>query len=512
MSQQQYAQEATTDLNHRMRLDIYSNPHSVRKTSIICTISDRTNSVELLTNLRKAGMNIVRLNLSHASREAHSQTLANLAESILQHAEGRVVGVAVDTQGRAIRTGSIKDNREFELPQDSEVTLTVNPAHADATSENLIFVDNPLFVEDVSFGSVLSFDTGLSLKVTEKNDDDIKVRVVSPGKLVSRHEIYRQDGDNSMPILTTQDREGLQWAIENEIDMVFASSVRTPSDVNEVREMLGIKGQYMRVIAKITNRAGLDNFDEILKVADGIMISRGALAMDILPEKVFVAQKMMIAKCNLAGKPVICATQMLDSMVLNPRPTRAETSDVANAVLDGADCVMLAGETAKGLYPVEAVQTMANVCTEAECAVFRKTLSRNFMQTLPGSLNSSLPIALAVTVAANNCQASAIVTLTTSGDSARIISKFRPQCPILAVSRVPYVLRQIHLHSGCYPLYYSAETAPTKEKDIELRVDFAMEEGKRSGFLKPGDRVVLAYGWLPKLGHNVTDFRIVTVQ
>jgi len=514
MSQQHFAQQATTDLSHRMRLDIYSNPTSVRKTSIVCTISPSNNSVELLTNLRVAGMNIVRLNLSHGTLESHAQTVANLEESVRTNSAGRVVAIAIDTQGRAIRSGTIKDGREFELSVNADVLVTADPQRIDDTNESLIFLDSPHLIEDISIGSVISVDTGLSLKVIEKIPEGIQTKVVSAGKLVSRHEIYRSEGEIHMPVLTEQDRKGIQWAIEKEIDIVFASSVRTAADVNEVREALGVNGKGMRVIAKINSRMGLDHFDEILQVADGIMISRGALAMDIPAEKVFVAQKMMIAKCNLAGKPVICATQMLDSMVLNPRPTRAETSDVANAVLDGADCVMLAGETAKGKYPLDAVRLMSRVCLEAERVMQYDAHLMDMMATLPPALKTEEAIALSAVVATLHHNCKAIVTLTNTGDSVRLLAKYMPPCPIIVTSRDPQILRQMRLHRGTVLFHYPQQKRSEPwQLDVEERVMWTLAQAKKQSYISSGDSVVLVHGSNPAGVHiSLTDFHVRTVE
>jgi len=293
--------------------------------------------------------------------------------------------------------------------------------------------------------------------------------------------------------------------------LVFASFIRKPSDVEEVREALGPNGKHIKIISKIENHEGVQNFDKILEVSDGIMVARGDLGIEIAPQKVFLAQKMMISKCNIAGKPVICATQMLESMTYNPRPTRAEVSDVANAVLDGSDCVMLSGETAKGNYPIEAVSMMANISREAESAIFYGPLFNELRAMNTSLLSIDETIASSAVNSALESNAKAIIVLTTSGRTSQLVSKYRPPCPILTVTRNPHTARATHLSRGCYPYLY--ERNPNLEEDwqgdVDARIDDSIAFAKRKGLLKDGDRVIAVQGWRKGSG-NTNTLRILT--
>merc|ERR1719474_950861 len=300
--------------------------------------------------------------------------------------------------------------------------------------------------------------------------------------------------------------------------MVFASFIRKPEDVWEIRDALGKEGSHIKIIAKIENHEGVEKFKEILKVVDGIMVARGDLGIEIPTEQVFIAQKAMIAECNRAGKPVICATQMLESMVKKPRPTRAEASDVANAVIDGADCVMLSGETAKGDYPVICVKTMAKISKEAEACIWNERIFEDMMRTeaketvgKKGAFDNTATTAISAVLASYKSQASAIVVLTTSGATAHMVSKYKPHCPILSVTRFDRPARQMQLYRGCIPLLYEKERAGDWMKDVDDRVQFAIDFGKRSNFIATGDNVVVITGWRQGSGSSNT-VRVLAVE
>ena len=266
----------------------------------------------------------------------------------------------------------------------------------------------------------------------------------------------------------------------------------------------------IRIISKIENHEGVRNFDAILAETDGVMVARGDLGIEIPAEKVFLAQKSMIAKCNLAGKPVICATQMLESMTTNPRPTRAEVSDVANAVLDGADCVMLSGETAKGNYPLESVAMMGAICEEAESAISYRHMASDLMDSISTPTDTPASVASSAVTAANTGECAAIICLSTTGETARLISKFRPRCPIFIVSRDLMTCRQAHLSRGCYPVPYTKEAVTPWERDVNERIEHCLNLGILNKFLSSGDSIVAVHGWKSG-GHSTNTVRVLAV-
>jgi pyruvate kinase len=292
--------------------------------------------------------------------------------------------------------------------------------------------------------------------------------------------------------------------------MVFASFIRKASDVEEVRRFLGDKGKHIRIVSKIESEEGVKNFDEVMRASDGIMVARGDLGIEIPPEKVFIAQKMMIARCNRAGKPVIVATQMLESMVEKPRPTRAEASDVANAVLDGADCVMLSGETAKGAYPVEAVTIMSKIALEAEAALFHRNRFDELRRLTPKPTTTVQTTAIAAVDASFAQNAAAIITLTTTGRTAFVLSQFRPRCPIIAVTRTARTARICHLYRGVHPLLYDTEVQGNWFEDVDQRLIAGMDKGRRAGYISKGSTIVFLSGWRPGPS-NINTIRIFQV-
>ena len=361
---QAMSQDAVCMIEHCAKLDIYSPCAHNRFSSIICTIGPKTEAPEKLTMLRIAGMNIMRMNFSHGSYEEHGGRVTNLRKSVEEAAlDGRLMGIALDTKGPEIRTGLIKGDgtASIDLKAGDTITVSVDPAFKDACDESTLYMDYVGLPKVMKVGGIIFVDDGLlGLKVTALVDDkSIKCEVINSATLGSKKGCNLPEVDVDLPALSEKDKKDLAFGVSQNVDMVFASFIRKAADVREVRKCLVEAdpevGKRIRIISKIENHEGMRNFDEILRETDGVMVARGDLGIEIPAEKVFLAQKMMIAKCNMAGKPVICATQMLESMTSNPRPTRAEVSDVANAILDGADCVMLSGETAKGKYPKEAV-------------------------------------------------------------------------------------------------------------------------------------------------------------
>lgn len=513
--------KATNPIDYICLLDIESEPFDIRHTSIICTIGPACNSVPRLVEMIKNGMNIARLNFSHGSHEYHGNTVKNIREATAQVINpARPIGIALDTKGPEIRTGLIKGSptAEVELKAGHSIKVTTKMEFYDKCDENVLYVDYENITKVVKPGCKVYIDDGLiSLIVKEIDDADgsFTCTIENGGLLGSKKGANLPGLPVDLPAVSEKDKEDLRFAAEQNVDMVFASFIRDAEGVREVRRCLGEKGKHILVISKIENHQGVKNFDSILAESDGIMVARGDLGIEIPPQKVFLAQKMMIGKCNKAGKPVICATQMLESMTKKPRPTRAEVSDVANAVLDGADCIMLSGETAKGDYPIECVRMMHAIAREAEAAIFHKQLfeALRFSDFTYG--DSMTAVSIAAVEASFHSLATAIIVLTSSGKSAHTMSKFRPRCPIIAVTKNESVARQMHLWRGCFPIHVTEskinDDTVSGDKwlqDVEFRIQKAIDIAKQVGFSTPDDNIVIVTGWRGGKG-NTNSLRVI---
>lgn len=518
LKNQRQAAYAVTHLDHRCALDIDSKAPHMRLSGITCTIGPVSKSPDMLEKMMDTGMNIARLNFSHGTYDYHGDTIKNIRTAVENYSKKLgmqyPLAIALDTKGPEIRTGLLEGgaSAEVEMVRGESVEITTDSSYAEKCSEKVLYLDYVNITKVVKPGNRIYVDDGLISLVVEKvGSNSLSCKIENGGLLGSRKGVNLPGVPVDLPPVSEKDKSDLLFGVEQGVDMVFASFIRDAAGVKAIREILGEKGKNILIISKIENHQGVKNLDSIIAESDGIMVARGDLGIEIPPEKVFLAQKAMIAKCNRAGKPVICATQMLESMTTKPRPTRAEVSDVANAILDGADSVMLSGETAKGDYPLECVRTMANICKEAEAALWQKQLFVDLTSDALPPLNSTHTTAIAAVEASLKCQAAAIIVLTTTGTSAHMIAKYRPRCPIFAVTRFHQVARQCHLWRALLPLHYAPPLHADWLKDVDERVKFGLQYGKRQNILKPGDAIVVVTGWKQGAGFTNT-IRIVIVE
>ncbi|KAL1517154.1 hypothetical protein ABEB36_000955 [Hypothenemus hampei] len=512
------AAESNTQLEHLCALDIHSRASYVRLSGIICTIGPASRDPAVLEQMMEVGMNVARLNFSHGSHEYHAETIKNIREAVANYSKkiGMTypLAIALDTKGPEIRTGLLKGggSAEIELKKGDSIKLTTDKAYADKGTKDTVYVDYENIQKVVQVGNRIYVDDGLmSLVVTQIQGSCLTCTIENGGPLGSRKGVNLPGVPVDLPAVSEKDKSDLQFGVDQGVDMIFASFIRNGAALTEIRDILGEQGKNIQIISKIENQQGMANLDEIIEASDGIMVARGDLGIEIPTEKVFLAQKQMIAKCNKAGKPVICATQMLESMVKKPRPTRAESSDVANAILDGADCVMLSGETAKGEYPLECVQTMASICKEAEAAIWQRRLFIDLTLQATPPIDVAQTIAIAAVEASTKSLAAAIIVITTSGRSAYLISKYRPRCPIIAVTRNCQTARQAHLYRAVLPVLYEKERLNDWLQDVDARVNCGITFGKSKGFIKTSDPVVVITGWKQGSGFTNT-MRIVYVS
>ncbi|PWN27275.1 pyruvate kinase [Jaminaea rosea] len=488
-----------------------------RKTSIIATIGPKTMGVEMLGNLRKAGMNIVRLNASHGSHEYFKTVVDNARAAVASNAEGRPLAIALDTKGPEMRTGMMVNGEDVKVSMGHEFYVTTDDKYAEACSPEYLYIDYKNLAKKVEKGRTIYIDDGiLALEVLSIDSPTlVRVRAQNNGTLSNKKGVNLPLTDVDLPAISEKDRQDILFAVENDLDMIFASFIRSGSDVRTIREILGEKGAHIKIISKIENHQGVMNFDDILRESDGIMVARGDLGIEIPAPQVFMAQKMMIAKCNIAGKPSICATQMLESMIVNNRPTRAEVSDVANAVLDGADCVMLSGETAKGAYPLEAVRMMAETAFLAEQSISYVPLFNEMRALTQVPTETSETVAMAAVSASLEQQAGCILLMSTSGNTARLVSKYRPRCPILVISRDEQTCRSVHLYRGAYPFFYpyprpQDTSGAAWGGDVDNRIKYGLSSALRLGIVEKGSVCIVAQGWRGGSGHT-NSLRVLTV-
>lgn len=456
----------------------------MRKTKIVCTIGPASESIETLEKLIQAGMNVARLNFSHGDYEEHRERIKNIRTAAKNM--GQTVAILLDTKGPEIRTGTFKDGEAF-LKKGNIVYVTMQDV--EGTAERFSVTYDGL-INDVYTGAKILLDDGLielEVLAIDHEKQEIKTKALNTGIIKDKKGINVPNVSVSLPGMTEKDARDIEFGIEQGVDFIAASFIRRQSDILEIKELLEKHdATHIQLIPKIENQEGIDHIEEILEVSDGLMVARGDLGVEIPAEDVPLVQKELIQKCNIAGKPVITATQMLDSMQRNPRPTRAEASDVANAIFDGTDAIMLSGETAAGDYPVESVQTMHNIALKAETALDHQLILANLSNNVDMTITDA--ISQSVTRTAMDLSVSAIITPTESGHTARMIGKYRPKAPIVAVTASATINRQLALVWGVCPVM------GRRARSTDEMLDVAIEQGLETNLFDPGSRVIITAG------------------
>ncbi len=462
-----------------MSLDITHNPY--RRTKIVCTIGPSTSSASMIKELLQAGMDVARINFSHGTHKEHASYIRTLQQAAKQ--AGVPLGIMQDLPGPKNRTGKLKKGA-IELTENADFVLTTKEVLGD---EHRVSVGLPDLPKNVKPGDMIFIDDGaIELKVVATSKTEVSCQVVTGGKLGEDKGINIPGITWDAPTTTEEDWNHLLFGLKHNVDFVALSFIREANDVIKVRNFLKKRKKTPALIAKIERREALDNLDEILEVADGVMVARGDLGIEIPIQRVPIVQKEIIQKCNRLGKPVIVATQMLESMVNAPRPTRAEVTDVANAIFDGADALMLSEETAVGSYPVEAVSMMSQIALEAETALPYEEILTNKGKDLQPQTDDAISYAACHT--AHQLGAAAIIAFTSSGSTARRVAKYRPKVPILAITPSQVTQRQLSLSWGV-----RAFQIPEPSK-IAMLFTRGARVAKRTGLAQDGDLVVITGG------------------
>ena len=474
----------------------------MKKTKIVCTMGPNTDNREIMKELALNGMDVARFNFSHGDHAEHKHRL-EILESVREEL-GIPIASLLDTKGPEIRTGKLKDGKKVTLKEGDLYTLTTEEIVGDETRG---YINYAGLAEDVKPGDRILIDDGLiELHVREVNGTDIVCRIENGGELGEKKGVNVPGVRVKLPALTDKDKEDIRFGVDAGFDFVAASFVRNADAIREIREILDEKGSAMQIIAKIENEEGIENIDSIIEASDGIMVARGDMGVEIPAEKVPHIQKMIIRKCNLACKVVITATQMLDSMIRNPRPTRAEVSDVANAVYEGTDAVMLSGETAMGSYPIEAVRMMSQIAEESE-----KYLDYMFYQRRKVSAenlrNISNTVCYSSVATASDLEAPVIVAPSVSGFTTRMLSKWRPKALIAGLSPSMTVVRQMQLYWGVKPFH--AKRAESTDALLFASVELLKEKG----IVKEGEIAVATAGVVTRANRHepVADTNIMRV-
>ena len=456
----------------------------MKRTKIICTLGPASNNRETLKALMENGMDIARFNFSHGDHEEQKGRVDMIKE--LREELDMPIAMLLDTKGPEIRTGVLKDGKKVSLKEGQTFTLTTREIVGD---ETITHINYSGLNEDVAAGNKILIDDGLiELEVVKVDGTEIVCTVINGGELGEKKGVNVPNVKIKLPALTEKDKEDIRFGIKQGFDFIAASFVRTADCIREIKEMLDAEGSAIKVIAKIENAEGIENLDEIIAVADGIMVARGDMGVEIPLEEVPILQKKMIKMAVAQGKHVITATQMLESMIKNPRPTRAEATDIANAIYDGTTAIMLSGESAAGLYPVEAVKTMSRIAERAEQDIDYRGRMQKVKEDRQETPDITTAISYATCSVASDLNAAAIITVTMSGFTANMIARYKPGCQIIGCTLDEKVYRQLNLLWGVKPVMIQ------KERTTDALFEEAVFKAKQAGLVKTGDTVVITAG------------------
>lgn len=473
----------------------------MKRTKMVCTIGPASDSPEVLEQLMKSGLNVCRLNFSHGTHEGHQKTIDNI-KSVRDKLD-LPIGIMLDTKGPEIRLGDFKDG-PVSLEYGDIFTLTTREILGDKDIVSISYKDLP---NDIKAGSIILIDDGLvELEVTQvKDGTEIVCKALNTGEISNHKGVNVPNVKLNLPSITEKDVDDILFGIKNEVDFIAPSFIRKADDVIQIRKILEENNaEDIEIISKIENQEGIDNIDEIVDASDGIMVARGDMGVEIRTEEIPLVQKTLIRKANAKGKSVITATQMLDSMIRNPRPTRAEVTDVANAILDGTGAIMLSGESAAGKYPVRAVETMHNIAVATEESEnYKEMFSEKLAED---EITVTNAISRSTCTTATELKASAIITATSSGHTSKAISKFRPKMPIIAATTKKSVMRKLSLTWGVYPVLspYSNST-----DDV---IDFSINSAIDKGYVHQGDLVVVTAGVPVGLSGSTNLLKVHTIS
>lgn len=497
---------ARTQHDHLTKLNVDSQTPKKALTSIMCTVGPSCDSPAVLEKMMRAGMGAIRINMSFYDAAKCRELIGVIRAACDNYSRqiGRVypLAIAVDLKGPIIRTGSFKNAqvKEIELKEGNLVSITSDPLYEEHVTEDMIYVDYQKISEIIEPGDSFYLNDGkVRLSALQVVGSIIRCLIENTGRIVARTSVLVPEIPIDLPFLSEKDAEDLQLCVSENVDILMVA-VQKASDVLQCKEILGDKGSAILFFSKIDSSEAVRNVDEIIQVSDGIVISRAKLSLELPQEKLFLAQKSIAARCNGEGKPCFCAPQMLESMSKDTRPTRSEISDVANAILDGADGLLLSCETTIGRHPVEAVEQLVLVCKEAEPAVYQRQVFNSLMDRYESPVEVVHGIALSAVEISLKTNAAAIIVTTTTGRTAKLIARYRPRCPVIAVTRLGEVARRLRAYRAVDSLLYVKPTKHDWSKEVRRRLQLGISYGKLFGFVRGADALVLVSSNRPGAG------------